>query len=308
MPPPFLPTKITKENETMMCFLKKTAKVGVISAVLVGLAAVGSSALLGHGRTEAVIHELHGNIIEQIDSQIDDPTAMRSQLREMEKEYPERIAQVRGDLAELQAEIKQLERQEAVAERVVQLADRDIQGLEEQLAMAPSGDAQLVAVHYDNQVFSVGRARARLTQIKNSRIAYANRAADARHDLAYLLQQSTRLEELAVKLETERAEFQGQIEGLSRQIDAIARNDRLIKLLEKRNRTIEECSRYEAVSLDQITGRLDLIRSRQEAELDLLANKEQSTDYEDLAIMQLSEEALAESLLDQPVAAENFDF
>ena len=41
----------------------------------------------------------------------------------------------------------------------------------------------------------------------------------------------------------------------------------LIKLLEKRNRTIDECSRYEAASLDQITGRLASIKSRQEAEM-----------------------------------------
>jgi len=292
----------------MMCFLKKTAKVGVISAVLVGLAAVGTSALLGKERAHAVMSELHGNLIEQIDSHIDDPTAMRSQLREMEQEYPKRIAQVRGDLAELQSEIRELEREEAIAEKVVELAQADIAGLEDQLAAAGTGDAQLVAIQYDNQVFSVGRARARLTQIKNARVAYANRASDARHDLAYLHQQAGRLDELAVKLETERSEFQAQIEGLSRQIDAIARNDRLIKLLDKRNRTIEECSRYEAVSLDQITGRLDQIRSRQEAELDLLASKEQSTDYEDIARLKLSEERLAGSLLEEVTPSENFDF
>ena len=67
-------------------------------------------------------------------------------------------------------------------------------------------------------------------------------------------------------------------------------NDRLITLLDRRNRTIDECSRYEAISLDQITGRLSEITSRQEAELDVLSNAEAATDYEDMARLELANE------------------
>ena len=148
------------------------------------------------------------------------------------------------------------------------------------------------AVQIDGQVLSPKRAEAKLRQMQEQRLVYANRAGDAEHDLLYLAKQRERLEELMTKLETERAEFQGQIQGLSRQIDAIARNERLIKLLERRNRTIEECSRYEAVSLDQITGRLAEITNRQEAALDMLSNEEQASDYEDLARMELAHEEL----------------
>ena len=278
----------------MISFFKKVFKVSVIGTVLVAATGVGAYALLGEGRTHAVMHEIHGNLIDQIDASVDDPTAMRAQLREMEQEYPKRIAQVRGDMAELEHEIRELEREIAISDRVVALADEDLGRLETQYAtQVSSGENKLVAVQLDDRVYSLERASIRMKQIQNARVAHANRSADAQHDLGYLVKQKDRLDELLAKLEAERAEFKSQILGLSRQIDAIARNDRLINLLEKRNRTIEECSRYEAVSLEQITGNLAQIRSRQEAELDLLATAERETDYEDLARMQLAAEELA---------------
>lgn len=279
----------------MISFFKKTLKLSVITAGLLGLTTVTAFAVVGKDRTRTVVHEIQNGVIDAIDSRIDDPTAMRSQLREMEQEYPKRIAQVRGDLAELRNEIRELEREREISERVVTLVDNDLARMEDAFAeqAAPGeGLVQVRAVTIDDRVYSVDRARTRLTQMKQQRVMYANRAADAEHDVQYLLKQESRLEELLAKLEGERAEFQGQIMGLSRQIDAIARNDRLIDLLEKRNRTIEECSRYEAISLDQITGRLSHIKSRQEAELDLLANAEEEAAYEDLARMQIATEEL----------------
>jgi hypothetical protein len=278
----------------MFGFIKKTLKVTFISAILLGLAGVGAFAFMGEHRSHAVVHELRDNLLEAIDNNIADPQALRTQLREMEEEYPKRIALVRGDLAELQYEMRQLEKESTVSARVVALVDGDIEVLETRLAVQfQSGEMRLASIVVDEHIYTPDRARIRLSQMRNTRLAHANRAADARHDLAYLEKQSGRLEELAIKLEAERVEFQAQILGLTRQIDAIARNDRLIGLLEKRNRTIEECSRYEAVSIDQITVRLEEIQHRQEAELDLLSSAERATDYEGLARMQIANEDLA---------------
>jgi len=280
----------------MISFFAKTLKVGICTAGLVALAGMAAFATLGKERTHAVVGEMHGQLIEAIDDNIENPAALRSQLRDMEKEYPKRINQVRSDLAEVHAEVSSLDREIAIADRVVALAEKDLERLEAQLAaQLPDTEAQLVAVRaitLDDHVYTPSRAKVRLDQIRNTRVAYGNRAADAKHDLLYLEKQQGRLDQLLTKLEGERAEFQTQIMGLSRQIDSIARNDRLIKLLEKRNRTIDECSRYETVSLDQITGRLTQIKSRQEAELDLLGNEQKEANYEDLARMQLTTEKL----------------
>jgi len=267
----------------------KTAVRGVaVIGVLAGLAAGGTLLLAGPDRAKALFEELREEVVTTIDESIDDPTAMRHELIELEREYPKRITAVRGDLAELREQIGQLERDRAIAEKVVVLADRDLNEIEPLLAQAREaraehGDARLVSVRFGGGVYEYDRAVARAGQIRRTRSMYSGRAADAAHDLNYLRQQAQRLEELAVQLETERSEFQSQIQLLSRQVDAIARNERLIDLLEERNKTIEECSRFETVSIDHVTARLAEIRSRQEAELEILSSERKTTDYEDRA-------------------------
>lgn len=288
----------------MFSFLGKTLKVAVISTVLLGMAGGGAYALMGKHRTQAVVHEIQDNLLESIDAHLDNPSLMRSQLRELEREYPERIAQVQGDLAAIRHEIKTLEQEVAVSEKVVVLAERDLERLGTQVAAQipagnlATGSVRLVSVRLDGESYSPDDAHVQLERVRATRAAYAGRATDARHDLGYLTKQATRLDELLARLQGEQTAFRAQVVGLNRQIDAIARNDRLLELLEKRNRTIEECSQYEAVSLDQITSRLDQIKGKQEAALDLLASEERATDYEELARQELATEELTEFVPD----------
>ena len=204
---------------------------------------------------------------------------------------------MRGDLAELKEQIRQLEKEQAISTRVVEMAEADLSELEllvtEAAAVQASNNhTRGPAVTFDDKVYSYERAVAKVEQIRHTQVAYSNRAADAAHDLTYLNQQAVRLEQLLAQLETERSQFQSQIWQLSRQVDAIARNERLIELMEKRDRTIEECTRYDVVSLDQLTSRLAEIRSRQEAELDVLANARREVEYEDMARVQIEADAM----------------
>ena len=273
----------------MAGLIKTVVRVGVVTAVI----ATASVVIAGPRRAEAMLDQARNGIMTVIDENIDDPVALRAQLRELESEYPKRIAAVRSDLAELSEQIRQLNREQAVAERVVALADSDLQALEPLLADSEKNRAEhagYVNVTFANKRMSLDQAYTRANQITQTRIAYANRAADAQHDLGYLGQQATRLEELLMSLETERAQFQAQIWQLERQVDAIARNDRLIDLMEDRKRTIDECTRYEVASIDQLHGRLAEVRSRQEAELEYLAGDHQRVGYEEMAKMQLDSE------------------
>jgi hypothetical protein len=277
----------------MLSFVKGILRTGLIATVLIGTVAGGAALIAGPNRSHAVMDHFQETIQSSIDDALGDPVAMRSQLQELEREYPQRIAAVRGDLAELNEQMRQLEREQAISERVVALAERDLSHFEPALgqaatAVATSGGSQRLAVAVDDKVYSYERAQSKANQIRQTRVAYSNRAADASHDLKYLEQQAGRLGDLLLQLEGERAQFQTQIQALSRQVDSIARNERLIGLLEKRNRTIEECSNYDVSTLDQLTGRLSEIRSRQEAELDMLSSHQGQTDYEDLARMELN--------------------
>lgn len=288
-----------------MCSLfKGIFRIGAVGLLTLGVIGGGALLIAGPGRTKAMVDRVQTGIQHHIDQHIDDPTAMRAQLEKLEAEYPERIAAVRGDLAELREQIRQLQREAAVSERVVAMAEEDLAqlqpALDEATAQRVAGDVRSASVRFGEAHYTFERASAKVQQIRNTRNAYSQRAADAEHDLVYLENQATRLEDLLVQLETERAQFQSQLSLLSRQVDAIARNERLIGLMEERNKTIEECSRYDAISLDQLTSRLAEVRSRQEAELEYLSTQRSETDYEDMARMQIDREGLGD-LSDLPV-------
>jgi chromosome segregation ATPase len=279
----------------MAGIFKTLIRVGVITAASAGVAVL----IAGPHRAAALVSQARESIMTHIDDSIEDPVALRSQLRELEREYPGKISQVRGDLAELRAQSKQLERDRAVSERVVALADRDLGVIRPLLEEADSAQAQkasygdirnVVSVRFDNHTYTLDQARSKANQIAHTRVAYANRAADAAHDLVYLAQQEERLDELLTQLESERAQFQSQLWQLDRQVDAIARNEKLIDMLEKRKKTIEECSRYEVASLDHIVSKLAEVRARQQAELDVLTGQDAAVDYEEIARMQIGTE------------------
>jgi chromosome segregation ATPase len=268
--------------------LKLSALLSLFAVALAG----GTYLLAGPARAKAVMSKVQTDLRTRIDQSIDDPTALRARLQQLEKEYPQRIAQVRGDLAELEEQIRQLRREEAVSNRVVELVDQDLGRLESQVldaaaVKARTGDARAALVAFDEHVYTLDRATTKLNQLRQTRVAYQGRAAGATHDLTYVEQQAARLRELRDQLEAERAQFQAQLWQLERQVDSIARNDRLIVLLEKRNRTIEECSRFDVVSLDQVSAQLAQVRHRQEAQLDVLASAPRRESYEEAARMEL---------------------
>jgi len=290
--------------------VKSLLRIGAIAGVVTAATVGGTVLIAGPQRSAALFDKARDHVIDHIDLAIDDPAALRSQLRELEGQYPERISALRGDLAELQEQIRRLERDKAISERVVSLAQRDLDTLEPKLAQmrssAAGNDFALTAatITLENRIYTVKQAMNRANQIQQTQIAYSNRAADAGHDLLYLEKQSGRMEEMLLQLETERAQFQTQLTQLERQVDAIARNERLIEMMEDRQKTLDECSRYEAASLEQIVSSLAETRSRQEATLEYLSGQEDRSDYEQVARMQL--EAMAD-LADEGLAIQTAD-
>ena len=264
----------------MAGFVKNSVRVGLIVALAGGAAVI----VAGPHRVGAVLTQTRDSIHSAIDRNIDDPVALRSQLRSLEAQYPEKIAKVASDLASLRGESKQLERELAESERVVELAQADIDGLDGLITKAEYAAAQapeftIVTIRFDDRSLSVDDAVARGNQIRGVRDAYATRAEEIGRDMGYLAQQEQRLQEVLATLEAEHRDFQTQLFQLDRQIDAVARNDRLIEMMEEREETIARHSKFEAASLNQFQGRMADIRAAQEAKLAALANSTQREDY-----------------------------
>jgi peptidoglycan hydrolase CwlO-like protein len=277
-------------------------------AVIAGL--VGGTTLLiaGPERLGALFSQAKGSINTKIDTLIDDPVALRHTLKNLEAEYPQRLESVRRDLAEVQGQRTQLTRELEVARRVTDLSRADAEQIQELIARAedvrqqeaaaglaminvsenPSSRAQpapgkLIRVVFDNQSLSIDDAYAKATQVRQVHNSYVGRASDIERDLGYLDQQEQRLASLLEQIQGEYNDFQTQVWTLDRQVDTIARNDRLIAMMERREKTIAEQSRYSAGSLDHVQGRFSDIRAKQEARLKTLGNAAATTNYEDRA-------------------------
>jgi len=282
-------------------------------AVIAGL--VGGTALLiaGPERLSALFSQTKGSINTRIDSLIDDPVALRQQLKGLEAEYPQRLESVRRDLAEVQGQRAQLTREMEVARRVVDLARADAEQIQDLIARAEDvraqqsglalvdvstsgttrlvsdtpgsarAEAKIIKVVFDNQSLTLDDAYAKSTQVRQVHNAYVARASDIERDLGYLDQQEQRLSSLLDQIQGEYSDFQSQVWNLDRQVDTIARNDRLIAMMERREKTIAEQSRYSAGSLDHVQGRFSDIRAKQEARLKTLGNASSTSNYEDRA-------------------------
>jgi chromosome segregation ATPase len=279
---------------------------GLVTRTVLGVAVIGGigvGALLliaGADRVGALWRQATGSVNQAIDAQITDPVALRSQLASLAEQYPRRIAQVRSDLSEVRSHLTQLARERAIAARVAQLAEADLHALrnlltraeEARLVHASMTEARPIEIAFQDATLTIEQAYARASDASNTRTAYLQRIADIDRDTGHLQQQEQRLATMLARLETERADFQVQLWQLDRQVDSIARNDRMIAILNKTQASIHEQSRYRGVSLEQIASRVADIRARQEGELAALASLEQRSNYETRARATLNAEAL----------------
>ncbi|MDX2119077.1 MAG: hypothetical protein SFY96_12930 [Planctomycetota bacterium] len=287
-------------------FTKSLVRFGLIGALVAG----AGLAVAGPDRLSALWQQTRNVINGQIDKAIEDPVALRQQLKSLEGEYPTRIADVRGDLAELKTQVAQLNRDLTVSHRVAELAASDLDTLHDMIGRAETAQteagtrltsatlsdgtplvdaapAAVVRINFGNETLTLDQAYAKAQRIQQVQSAYAQRGVDIERDLGYLAQQEQRLTQVLGQLEQEHTEFQAQMWQLDRQVDSISRNQRLIDVMAKRQASIEEHGRYRATSLDQVQARFAEIRAKQEAMLDTMGKGQTSTNYEDRAKIDL---------------------
>ncbi|MCL4221772.1 MAG: hypothetical protein KJZ65_10445 [Phycisphaerales bacterium] len=261
---------------------------GIVRFGIIGALALGTGVVVAEwaspGSVHAIAGQARGAINRTIDRNIDDPVALRAQIRDLEAQYPGKIADVRSDLVDVQQQIAQLQHEKAVSEKVVALTQADLSvlsgGIEEARAVQSANQGMIVKISFQSRSLGLNDAFARRDQIDQTRSFHASRVAELEKDLGYLSQQEEQLATLLTRLETERAEFQAQLFQLDAQVDAIDRNERLISMMKDRQATIEQHTRYQAHSLDQLHRRLASIRAKQQAQLESITTTAQARDYE----------------------------
>ncbi|HHN78471.1 MAG TPA: hypothetical protein ENK11_07350 [Phycisphaerales bacterium] len=289
---------------------KGLIRFGVLAALAGGTTAVVAEAVRP-GSVHAMVHQASGLIGGVIDRNIDDPVALRAQIRDLEAEYPKKIAEVRADLNEVRDQIAQLEHERGVSEKVVHLTMSDLDLLETGItrarAAAQANRGAIVRISFNEQRLSPTDALARRAQIAQTRDVYKGRISEIDTELGYLKDQESQLADLLDRLETEQAEFQAQLFQIDTQIDSIERNDRLIAMMEDRQKTIDEHSRYQAHSLEQLQDRLARVRSEQQSRLAAASRVHRQHDYVAEAEMMVDQEHEARMLINPEPAPAAWD-
>ena len=270
---------------------KSVIRLGVIGALVTG----GAVVIAGPHRVMALGQSFQSKIVNVIDANIDDPIALRAQLRDLQAQYPKRIAEVRAQLAELVEQVRQIQREKAVSEKVVSMASADLEDLsmliaraeEARVEFASDGSYRTVSIAFNDQSLSVDEAYSKANYITELVRSYEARTNDAANDLANLQRDQERLASLLRKLEAEQTQFQAQLAQLDRQIDSVARKERMVKVMEDRTKRIDELSRYNVASLDQFKSVLAKRQAELESRIASIADREGAIDYEDRAAFQV---------------------
>ena len=165
-----------------MFFCRSLIRTFVVGGLGLGVAGGALAMVAGPDRTATLVGHVQERFQDHIDAHIDDPTALRSQLRKLEAEYPERISELTGDLAELDQQISQLQREKAIAEKVVELASADLVDVEEHLAR---GSVALASTRGEGS-YAHEKALQRASDLRRTQAVYSSRANDAARDLGFL--------------------------------------------------------------------------------------------------------------------------
>lgn len=260
-----------------MSICKTVLRWTLISGVAIG----GITILVGPDRVAAAfatVQDKAGTVVDEFIDQ-EEARALRRTLHNLAAEYPDRIAEVRGEVAKIETQLQQLHHDADVARRVVAMTESDLTKMAAQVDAAHVQGVHkvsLIGEHVDVEVaYREGR------RIRDIHQTYQQRLLADQRQVDLLQQQHERMTALLEQIEREHAQYQAQVWQLDRQIDSIERNDRLIALTAAQQETLHRFrSPQDVESLRQIESRLAELSAVQEGTLLALAEQGQQHEYE----------------------------
>jgi ribosomal protein L29 len=271
--------------------------------IIGGLAVGGITLLVGPQRVMACIDQLREEANNVVEKLVDDPIALRRQLDNLASQYPKRIAEVRGEIARLDQQLEQFDRDERIAIRVIELTTVDLEVLRDLVedAQATTGVRGTPSIRFEGIRYNLDGAYTEGRRIRTVRANYEDRLASDRRQIELMGEQKSRLVSILEKIEHEHETYRAQLWQLDREIDAIERNDRIIAMVEQQQETLSGFDRFgSAGNLDQVRARLAEIRTVQESTILALTDVGTGADYETRARFDASD-TLYENPFEQTV-------
>ena len=266
-----------------MCLTRSFLRWSLIAGIGLGAAAL----VVGPQRAGAALAQVRSWGQNTVDRFVEDPVALRRQLEQLGAEYPGRIGQLRGELAQLDRQVHQLSQDCEVSRRVVAMTTTDLAEVESAMADAGASNSATAASPIVRTRLGSNDAaslRAEARRIQQIRSGHQDRLSTGERQLTMLRDQRTKLSTILQKIEREHSDFQIKLAALDRQIDAVGRNQRLIEMAQEQAKVLAEYERGTRVgNLGQLEGRLEQVRMEQEAKLEVLLRADDSDPYESAA-------------------------
>src|ERR1043166_3378132 len=163
--------------------------------LLAGLALGGATLVLGPDRVSAAFAVVCNKAQGAVDRVVSDPVAMRRQLEGLAKQYPDRIAEVRGEVAQGEMQISQYTHDIEIANRVVAMTTDHLGQLKALVSRAEEsaqGTTRPVSIRFGGTKFNVDEAYTEARRINSVRGSYQDRLAADHQQLAFMTQQKDR--------------------------------------------------------------------------------------------------------------------
>ncbi len=261
--------------------------------IVAGLALGGITIIIGPERVAAAFGSLQNQANTLVDQYIDveEAQALRNQLYTLAEAYPDRIAEIRGEVARVETQLDQFAHDADVARRVVAMTGSDLEQIALQVQSAEHGGFHTVSLVNGDAGVNIDVAYREGRRIKGIHETYQERLVSDQRQVDMLKTQHERLTALLEQIEHEFADYQAQVWQLDRQIDSIERNDRLIALTESQQDTLRAFeSPGNADGLRAIETRLAELQAVQEGTLQALAERGRQNEYEHRAQMMLKQD------------------
>ena len=282
-----------------MCILKTVTRVAVVGGLLAGAALL----VAGPQRVGAMASQIRAQVNDRIDQHIDDPIAAREQLERLAVQYPKQIASFRNELNTLRSEIIDAERERTVSQRVVALAQEDLTDLQARLARAKDAREEhpyaTINIAFRSRELSLDDAYSKATEVARDVQTYQARVDHFNGAIDHLQEQESTITDIISQLEAEHAEFQAQLWQIENELELFERQEKLVKMVEKRQKAINGFEKYDAGNLDNFMSRVTTMRAEQEARLKAATNQVNKNTYEDRARAMLNSEKSAKELYEQ---------
>lgn len=241
----------------MFGFVRRIFKWTIVS----GLVVFGLVSIVGATRVKTAWWSVRDHLRANVDELVDTRIALQHEIRKLQKAYPQRIADLRYQVREIERDLTDCEKDRRICEEVVALCESDADVLQRKLlaAEAEGDEVGLVPVRVEFRAEQLQRSDAlhRAARITETAVTYRGRLIDLESEKELLAEERVRIRAELAELESEYRQFKAEIGSMNREIDALKRKEKLVDLAKRRQHEQDDLFSDRASALQVVRDRIE---------------------------------------------------